>query len=65
VFGPRAVRADIAARVRERLAVPDLLAAGAEDRARDTPSDAEVASWLGCTTREVRRVVDALTARAR
>jgi ATP-dependent RNA helicase SUPV3L1/SUV3 len=49
VFGPRAVRADVAERVRARLAALDLEA-----------PDAEMASWLGCTTREVRRVTEAL-----
>jgi ATP-dependent RNA helicase SUPV3L1/SUV3 len=52
VFGPRAVRADVAARVGARLAVP----AGEEP-----PPDTEIASWLGCTTREVRRIVEALS----
>jgi len=60
VFGPRAVRADVAARVRVRLVVPEL-AAGAEGEAVETPADAEVASWLGCTSREVRRVAQALS----
>ena len=50
VFGPRAVRADVAARVCARLLDADL----------DAPADTEIASWLGCTTREVRRVVDSL-----
>ena len=59
VFGPRAVRADVAERVRSRLVVPEL-AAGAERSADETPADADVASWLGCTSREVRRVVESL-----
>ena len=50
VFGPRAVRADVAARVRARIADAEL----------EAPADTEIASWLGCTTREVRRVVDGL-----
>jgi len=52
VLGPRAVRADVAARVGARLVAspPDA-----------PPADAEVASWLGCTTREVRRIVEALS----
>jgi ATP-dependent RNA helicase SUPV3L1/SUV3 len=49
VFGPRAVRADVAARVGARL---------------DTaPLDTAIASWLGCTTREVRRIIEALAAK--
>ena len=47
VFGPRAVRADVAARVRARI-----------DETEVAPADTEIASWLGCTTREVRRVID-------
>jgi ATP-dependent RNA helicase SUPV3L1/SUV3 len=46
VFGPRAVRADVAERVGARL---DAL-------------DTAIASWLGCTTREVRRIIEALAA---
>ena len=52
VFGPRAIRADVAARVGARLAVPP---------GDDLPLDTELASWLGCTTREVRRIVEALS----
>jgi ATP-dependent RNA helicase SUPV3L1/SUV3 len=52
VFGPRAVRADVAERVRARLA----------ELAEDAPGEAEIASWLGCTTREVRRILEALSA---
>jgi ATP-dependent RNA helicase SUPV3L1/SUV3 len=58
VFGPRAVRADIAERVRTRIAEHDL--AAADDELREDLADADVASWLGCTTREVRRVLEAL-----
>ena len=48
VLGPRAVRCDVAARVAARIA-------------SDGPTDAEIASWLGCTSREVRRVIEALS----
>jgi ATP-dependent RNA helicase SUPV3L1/SUV3 len=54
VFGPRAVRADVAARVATRIRVK------AVDET-DAPTDAEVASWLGCTSREVRRVIEAIS----
>ena len=54
VFGARAVRADVAARVHARLVVND----------SDLPPEAEIASWLGCPTREVRRVLEALRAQA-
>ena len=51
VFGPRAVRADVAARVHARL----------EDGAGAAPPlDPELASWLGCPTRDVRRLLEAL-----
>ena len=46
VLATRAVRADVAARVEARLA--------------DSPEETEIASWLGCPTREVRRIVEAL-----
>jgi len=46
VFGPRAVRADVAARVTARL--------------EGDPAETEIASWLGCPTREVRRIVESL-----
>jgi ATP-dependent RNA helicase SUPV3L1/SUV3 len=55
VFGPRAVRADVAARVHARLATKI-------DAVEELPSDEEIASWLGCTTREVRRTLEALLA---
>jgi ATP-dependent RNA helicase SUPV3L1/SUV3 len=48
VFGPRAVRADVAARVGAQL--------------ETAPLDTAIASWLGCTTREVRRIIEALAA---
>jgi ATP-dependent RNA helicase SUPV3L1/SUV3 len=47
VFGPRAVRADVAARVHASLA--------------DSPLDTDLASWLGCPTRDLRRLLTALT----
>ena len=45
VFGPRAVRADVIARVHARLL--------------DTPPppDTDLASWLGCPTRDLRRLL--------
>lgn len=57
VFGSRAVRADVAARVHARLA-------DAPELPEDAPREAAIASWLGCTTREVRRILEALSARA-
>jgi ATP-dependent RNA helicase SUPV3L1/SUV3 len=60
VFGPRAIRADVAARVRARLAASEVVAGDAVEA--EPPLDAEIASWLGCTTREIRRVLEALTA---
>ncbi|MEA2749984.1 MAG: ATP-dependent helicase, partial [Myxococcales bacterium] len=60
VFGPRAVRADVAARVAARLDT-SLPMAEPGDAGASTP-DAEIASWLGCTTREVRRIIEALAA---
>jgi len=71
VFGPRAIRADVAARVGRRLAGaiaadasgPAAAADASDANAPDAhPADAEIASWLGCTTREVRRIVEALCA---
>ena len=71
VLASRAIRADVAARVQTRLAEAEALRAtggavdggGGESAARiDVVADAEIASWLGCPTREVRRVVDALRA---
>jgi ATP-dependent RNA helicase SUPV3L1/SUV3 len=53
VFGPRAIRADVAARVLARLR---------SDEGGDVPADSEIASWLGCPTREVRRIVEAMGA---
>ncbi len=50
VFAARAVRADVAARVQARLLHGE------------TPEETEIASWLGCPTREVRRIVEALGA---
>ena len=47
VLATRAIRADVASRVASRLA--------------DAPEETEIASWLGCPTREVRRIVEALT----
>jgi ATP-dependent RNA helicase SUPV3L1/SUV3 len=55
VLGGRAVRADVAARLHTRLAA----AAHPEG---ERPTDEAIASWLGCPTREVRRVVEALHA---
>ena len=46
VFATRAVRADVAARVQARLG--------------EALEETEIASWLGCPTREVRRIVEAL-----
>jgi ATP-dependent RNA helicase SUPV3L1/SUV3 len=66
VLGPRAVRADVAARVAARLAAPPGDVGAVDARHADTapadtePADTEIASWLGCTTREVRRVVEAI-----
>lgn len=54
VLGSRAVRADVAARVATRLD---------EAQASDAPLDTEIASWLGCPTREVRRIADAMALR--
>jgi len=61
VFAGRAIRADVAARVQQRLAdAADREAASATGV--DAPPDAEIASWLGCPTREVRRITEALRA---
>jgi ATP-dependent RNA helicase SUPV3L1/SUV3 len=54
VLGSRAVRADVAARVAMRLDVTS---------GHDTPPEAEIASWLGCPTREVRRIAEAMSSR--
>jgi ATP-dependent RNA helicase SUPV3L1/SUV3 len=71
VFGPRAIRADVAARVGARLATSDASDASGASMPSDAsdafasevrPADTEIASWLGCTTREVRRIAEALAA---
>jgi ATP-dependent RNA helicase SUPV3L1/SUV3 len=62
VFGPRAVRADVAARVAARLDTSLPVAEPEPTDAGASAPDAEIASWLGCTTREVRRIIEALAA---
>jgi ATP-dependent RNA helicase SUPV3L1/SUV3 len=49
IFGPRALRADVAERVHRALS-----AAG------EAPGPRLLASWMGCPAREVERVVEAL-----
>lgn len=57
VFGTRAIRADLAARVHARLASSPDDAGGGE-------AEHEIATWLGCPTREVRRIIAALRSAA-
>ncbi len=52
VLGPRAVRADVAERVKAKADA-------------DAIEDAIIASWLGCPTREAVRIVEAMRSRAR
>ena len=56
VLGPRAVRCDVAARVAARMRAT----APGEG---DGPTESEIASWLGCTSREVRKVIEAIAKR--
>jgi ATP-dependent RNA helicase SUPV3L1/SUV3 len=53
VFAMRAVRADVAARVHARLVLT---------KDDVPPAEPEIASWLGCPTRDVRRIVEAMRA---
>jgi hypothetical protein len=63
VFAGRAVRADVVRRVAEaearRKAEPTAADASADPDA-DARADARMASWMGCSTREGRRVMAAM-----
>ncbi|MDB4944213.1 MAG: ATP-dependent helicase, partial [Labilithrix sp.] len=59
VFAGRAIRADVAERVAGRVAAARLTEGDVADAPEATAlRDAEVASWLGCPTREVRRILE-------
>ncbi len=51
VFGHRAIRADVAARVYAILS---------QSTPSNAPPESEIATWLGCPTREVKRTTDAM-----